>query len=170
VVSRPQALQSDKMGNNGMITVGLAAHRVEAIPFLKNLIADHEVIILEEPPHLLFQAMLKGKVPIPAYLEQIDPSFPIYSERIYHLLQACYRQGKLVTQIEPYLTKLNGIHESIEKGSKPTDLTHQPDTKAVYDAENMTFAETTRGVRETHRIPRLRCRTLRLICLNIICH
>lgn len=104
--------------------------------------------------------MLKGEIPIPAYLEQIDLSFPIYSERIYHLLQGCYRQGKLVAQIEPYLTKLNEIHELIEKGSKSTDLTHQPETKAVYEAENMafeallnyyqsvdkTFAETTQAV------------------------
>lgn len=45
----------------------------------------------------------------------------------------------MVTQIEPYLAKLNEIHESVEKGLKPADLTHQPETKAVYDAENMTF-------------------------------
>ncbi|HED00811.1 MAG TPA: hypothetical protein ENN18_10590 [Proteobacteria bacterium] len=143
-----------------MITIGLSAHRAEAIPFLKNVFARSDVIILEEPPHPSFQAMLEGEIPIPDYLEQIDLSFPIYSERIYHLLQGCYRQGKLVAQIEPYLTKLNEIHESIEKGSKPTDLTHQPETKAVYEAENMafeallnyyqsvdkTFAETTQAV------------------------
>jgi hypothetical protein len=122
-----------------MITIGLSAHRVEIIPFLKNIFTESDVIILEEPPHPSFQAMLEGEIPIPAYLEQIDLSFPIYSERIYHLLRDCHRQDKLVAQIEPYLTKLNEIHESIEKGSKPTDLTHQPETKAVYNAENMTF-------------------------------
>ncbi|MDQ7837531.1 MAG: hypothetical protein RDU59_03440 [Thermodesulfobacteriota bacterium] len=122
-----------------MITIGLSAHRAEAIPFLKNVFARSDVIILEEPPHPSFQTMLEGEIPIPGYLEQTDPSFPIYSGQIYHLLQDCYRRGKLVTQIEPYLAKLNEIHESVEKGLKPADLTHQPETKAVYDAENMTF-------------------------------
>jgi hypothetical protein len=122
-----------------MITIGLSAHRVEIIPFLKNIFTESDVIILEEPLYPSFHTMLEGEIPIPAYLEQIDLSFPIYSERIYHLLQGCYRQGKLVAQIEPYLAKLNEIHELIEKGSKPTALAHQSETKAVYNAENMTF-------------------------------
>jgi hypothetical protein len=143
-----------------MITIGLSAHRVEIIPFLKNIFTESDVIILEEPLYPSFQAMLEGEFPISAYLEQTDPSFPIYSGQLYHLLQDCYRRGKLLTQVEPYLAKLNEIHELIEKGSKSTDLTHQPETKAVYEAENMafeallnyyqsvdkTFAETTRAV------------------------
>ncbi|MEW6326245.1 MAG: hypothetical protein AB1487_01430 [Thermodesulfobacteriota bacterium] len=122
-----------------MITIGLSAHRVEAIPFLKNVFAESDVIILEEPPQPSFQAMLEGETPIPAYLEQTDPAFPIYSERAYHLLQNCHREGKTVIQIEPYLEKLNEIQARLEKGFKPADLTHQPETKAVYNAENMTF-------------------------------
>jgi len=139
VLYRPQVQRPGKTGNNYMITIGLSAHRAEAIPFLKNVFARSDVIILEEPPHPSFQAMLEGEILIPGYLEQTDPSFPIYSGQIYYLLQDCYRRGKLVTQIEPYLAKLNEIHESVEKGLKPADLTHQPETKAVYDAENMTF-------------------------------
>lgn len=123
-----------------MIAIGLAAHRVEAIPFLKNLIADHAVIILEEPPHLFFQAMLEGKISIPAYLEETELSFPIYSERAYHLLQDFYKQGKFIIQIEPYLAKLNEIYELLEKGMKPADLKLQPEMKSVYEAENITFA------------------------------
>lgn len=145
-----------------MITIGLSAHRVEAIPFLQDLMASHEVIVLEEPPQPSFPAILEGKFLISNYLRVTEPSFPIYSEKVYHLLQRYHQKGGLIIQVEPYLEKLSEIHCQIEEGLKPAEQAMQPEMKAVYDAENMafgallhyyqsadkTFEETTRAVME----------------------
>ncbi len=122
-----------------MITIGLSAHRVETIPFLKDIMAVQDAVILEEPSHPSFQTMLDEKVSVPDYVRTTEPSFPIYSEKVYPLLQRYHKEGKLVIQIEPYLEKLNEMQAWIEEGLKPTEQVLQPEMKAVYESENLTF-------------------------------
>ena len=40
-----------------MITIGFSSHRAEIIPFARQIMEQHQIIVLEEPPHPNFADM-----------------------------------------------------------------------------------------------------------------
>ena len=53
-----------------MITIGFSSHRAEIIPFARQIMEQHQIIVLEEPPHPNFADMLNGNLSIADYLMQ----------------------------------------------------------------------------------------------------
>jgi hypothetical protein len=59
-----------------MITIAFSSHRVETIPFARQMMEKHQIIVLEEPPHPKFTDMLNGNLSISQYLMETDIGFP----------------------------------------------------------------------------------------------
>lgn len=80
---------------------------------------ETETIILEEPKTTGFIEMLRGDVPVEAYLLQVDASFPLFSKNLCLALKKLFVQGKRIVQVEPYLDCLVKIHEFFAAGKAP---------------------------------------------------
>jgi len=120
---------------NSLITIGFSFHRVEAIPFAKKLMEDHNLIILEEAPNPAFAAMLDKKISIDAYVREEETEFPEFSNRHYKVLRRLYQKGKMIIQIEPYVEQLMRIHYLFSEGKNPSDILKIPGLKTVYETE-----------------------------------
>jgi len=118
-----------------MVTIGFSPHRVEALPFAREHMAIHQLIVLEEPPTPYFASMLQGDLSIADYLLKHDSAFPEFTKRMCLLLRDFHRSGKRVSQVEPYLEKLQQIHELFRTGKKPDEVMRTPSLKKVYMVE-----------------------------------
>ncbi|MEW6416976.1 MAG: hypothetical protein AB1480_02515 [Nitrospirota bacterium] len=123
------------MNNQQLITIGFSSHRVESLPFVRKLIEDHDVIIIEEAPNPRFVDMLNGKLTIEDYLSEEDTQFPEFSRRMYKLLQEFHPMGKKILQVEPYMERLMNIYKMFSEGEEPSDVLKIPETGKVYEAE-----------------------------------
>lgn len=99
-----------------------STHRPETLQITAELMAEHDTIFLEEPPHPHFFAMLEGRFSIDEYLMEQDLEYPEFSTQQYNLLQSLYQQGKKIQQIEPFLEQLIQIHFFFADGKGPDDL------------------------------------------------
>ena len=86
-----------------MITIGFSAHHVEALPFVREQMERHQVIVLEEPPSDNFDPMLRGDISIENYMMELDPGFPEFDRQLCGLLQELYNAGRRIVQIERHL-------------------------------------------------------------------
>lgn len=77
------------------ITLGLSVHRPEMIPFTADLMKQHKVIFLEEPPSEGFKEMLAGSLAVDDYLRPLDVEYPAFSRAMCHLLQKLKAAGNL---------------------------------------------------------------------------
>ena len=118
-----------------MITIGFSSHRAEIIPFARQIMEQHQVIVLEEPPHPNFADMLNGNLSIADYLMEIDIEFPEFDRLMCKEARRLHQKGKKLLQIEPYLERLLNIHEYFAQGMTPVDVLNMADLKAVYLAE-----------------------------------
>jgi hypothetical protein len=116
-------------------TLALATHRPESVNLAKWLMADHDAVILEEPPDDRFRRMLSGELAIDSYLERLDLEYPEFSRRMSETLREFHGAGKKLYQIEPFLEKLLNIHELFAEGGSPADLKVGTDLYKVYAAE-----------------------------------
>jgi len=118
-----------------MITIGFSSHRAEIIPFARQIMEQHQIIVLEEPPHPNFVNMLTGKLSIADYLMEMDIEFPEFDRLICDEVRRLHQMGKKLLQIEPYLERLLNIHEYFAQGMTPEDVLDMADLNAVYLAE-----------------------------------
>jgi len=118
------------------ITLCFGTHRIEHLPAVADLMAFHDMVILEEPYDPDFQALLNGKIPIDDYIAQGEFLFPRFQKRQYELLINLAADKKIL-QIDPYLEKLIAIHEFFADGGRPEDVS-SADDRAVYEAEKST--------------------------------
>jgi len=118
------------------LTIGLTPHRLEFLPATLSLMAEHQAIILEEPPHPNFLRFLRDEVPISAFIEEIEAGFPEYSERAYAALREFYQKGKVICQVEPYLEKQVLIRLLLEEGASPEEILKFPDLAKAYEIEH----------------------------------
>ena len=117
------------------ITLAFSPHRVEALPLADRLMRRHEAIILEEPEHPRFTAMLRKKLSIDAYLVETDPGFPRFARRSCELLRELYAEGKQILQIDPFMDRLLEIHDIFGAGGSPEDIREGSPHHPVYRAE-----------------------------------
>lgn len=118
-----------------MITIGFSSHRTEIIPFARQIMEQHQSIVLEEPPHPKFADMLNGNLSIADYLMETDIEFPEFDRLMCNELRRLHQKGKKLLQIEPYLERLLKIHDYFAEGSTPVDVLNMADLKTVYLAE-----------------------------------
>jgi hypothetical protein len=118
-----------------MITIGFSSHRAEIIPFARPVMEQHQIIVLEEPPHPKFADMLKGGLSITDYLMEIDTGFPEFERLMCKEVRWLHQKGKKLLQVEPYLERLLDIHEYFAGGMKPVEVLNMAHLKTVYLVE-----------------------------------
>ncbi|MGD9107034.1 MAG: hypothetical protein PVJ87_09385, partial [Desulfobacterales bacterium] len=118
-----------------MITIAFSSHRAEIIPLARQIMEQHQIIVLEEPPHPNFADMLNDNLSIDDYLMEIDIEFPEFDRLMCNEARRLHQKGKKLLQIEPYLERLLNIHEYFAQGMTPVDILNMADLKAVYLAE-----------------------------------
>lgn len=119
----------------GRITVGFVSHHLEALPRLREHMARHETVVLEEPPHPGFAAMLGGDLSLEDYLLEIDSEFPLFDRAMCEALRELHAAGRRILQVEPYLERLVEIHELFAGGKTVADIERSPSLREVYRAE-----------------------------------
>lgn len=118
-----------------MITIGFSSHHLEALPYIREHMEKHRVIVLEEPPSPHLQAMLDGGISISEYIMEFDSGFPEFDRQMCTLLQELHQKGARIIQVEPYLKKLLHIHELFADGKTAEEVRREPELKNVYQAE-----------------------------------
>jgi hypothetical protein len=118
-----------------MITIGFSSHRAEIIPYVRQMMDQHETIVLEEPPHPKFEDMLNGHLSIADYLMEIDIEFPEFERLMCKEAIRLHQKGKKLLQVEPYLERLLKIHEYFAEGVTPVEVQNMARLKAVYLSE-----------------------------------
>lgn len=123
------------------INIAFTAHRVEFLPSMIDFMKKNDIIILEEAPNSNFQRMLKGEMSIDSYIEEELFDFPQFSYHFYENLQALYKKGKIIIQIEPYIERLIKIYNIFSEGKEPKDIEKYPELREVYEAEKKATKE-----------------------------
>ena len=130
-----------------------ANHRPESLKFTELIMHRHQVIVLEEPPHPDFSAMLAGGVDLEAYLLEHDLEYHDFSLQQCLHLQHLHRAGTAIHQVEPFLQELLAIHEFFAAGHSPADLDPATLRYQVYLREKeatRTLIDYYRAVRSDH--------------------
>jgi hypothetical protein len=118
-----------------MITIGFSPHHAEVLPYARQQMERHQIIVLEEAPVPEFAAMLDGRLSIDEYMMTLDSGFPEFERLMCGLLRELHSEGRRVIQIEPYLETLLQIHEILASGKTPEDIVKDPRLVEVYGAE-----------------------------------
>jgi hypothetical protein len=118
-----------------LITVGFSAHHVEAIPYIRKEMEDHELVILEDAPSVRFRSMLRGEVSINDYIMEGDSGFPEFERSLCRVLRTLHHEGRRIIQVEPYLERLVRIHELFAEEKTPADVMAMAELGEVYLAE-----------------------------------
>jgi len=117
------------------ITVAFSTHRPETLGVAERLMADHDTIILEEPPTPGFDRMLTGELSIEEYLLPVDVEYPNYSRAACRMLRRLYNKAKRILQVEPYVEILLGIHDYFADGGSPEQISSHSPQYPVYACE-----------------------------------
>jgi hypothetical protein len=117
------------------ITFGFSPHRIEALPFMREQMEKHELIVLEDAPSPFFQDMLHGDMSIDEYVMEQAAEFPEFEKRLCVSLRDLHLAGKRVVQVEPYLERLLRIHDLFEGKATVDDVTADPELREIYLAE-----------------------------------
>ena len=118
------------------VFIGFSAHRLETIPFYKRVFAKSDIIILEDAPHPLFPSLLLGQLTPEQYVQSLDTDFPFFLTAQYKLLQAAYKEGKKIVQIEPYIERLLQMYQLLEEGKTPEEIAQLPLYQEIYTCEH----------------------------------
>lgn len=117
------------------MTVCYSTHRPETLELTSEAMKGHDAIILEEPPHPDFQAMLGGKLSIDEHLLSLDIEYPEFSKSQYQHLQKLFNEGKKILQIEPYFEHLYTVQLFFADGHSPEEIKTGTVLSTVYQAE-----------------------------------
>lgn len=85
------------------LSVGLSLHRPEMLPLICASMRRHDAIFLEEAVTPGFERMLRGELPVEAYLLPTDMEYPAFSRAMCLRLQALHAEGNAVFQVEPFI-------------------------------------------------------------------
>jgi len=118
-----------------LITIAYSGHRVEALQGAGPVMAQHGVVVLEEPPLPGFEEMLAGSESIDDYLELNAFEFPDHARRTCEMARELDLGGVRILQLEPYLETLDGIHDAFAAGTKPDEFEPGSLTETVYRVE-----------------------------------
>ncbi len=118
------------------LTIGLTPHRLEFLPATLELMAQHNTILLEEPPHPDFILLLRGELSVFEFIEEIEAGFPQYSQEAYGALKEFYKKGKIICQVEPYLEKQLLIRHLLDEGASPEEIMQFSDLAEAYQVEH----------------------------------
>ncbi len=124
-----------------LITIGFSTHRIETLPFAKQLMENHDIIILEEPYNPAFYEFLKDNLSLEEYLKTTDFWFPQFIKESCLILKEFYKKGKIIFQIEPYLEILAKIYQKITKEEKIEDILEDSELREIYLVENKTIGK-----------------------------
>lgn len=119
-----------------LITIGFSPHRIETLPFAKQLMENHDIIILEEPYNPAFYEFLEDNLSLKEYLKTVDFWFPQFIKESSLIIKELYKKGKIIFQIEPYLEKLIKIQQKIAREEKIENILNDPELKEIYWVEN----------------------------------
>lgn len=117
------------------LTIAFSSHRPETLPAAEKLMADHDHIVIEEPPTPEFRQMLDGTMSVAAFLQTADYEFPAFAEASCRMLRRLHQAGKGIHPCEPFMTRLVRIHEDFARGVRPADLPENGRRWPVYQAE-----------------------------------
>ncbi len=118
------------------IFIGFSAHRLETIPFYEKLFAKSDIIILEDAPHPLFPSLLLGQLTPEQYVQSLETDFPRFLTAQYKLLQAVYKKGKKIVQIDPYIERLLQMYQLLEEGKTPEEISQLSLYQEIYACEH----------------------------------
>jgi hypothetical protein len=113
----------------------LSNHRQESVELARQLMMQHDTVILEEAPEEGFEEMLTGRISTDSYLESLDMEYPDFSRAMCRMLRGFYGSGKKIYQIEPFMENLIEIHRRFADGWRPEDLESGTVMHWVYLAE-----------------------------------
>jgi hypothetical protein len=131
-------VESDGNDMISSYTIGFSTHRLESLPFARQEMAQHQAIVLEEPPSPTLEQVLDGQVPVEDYLWEMDAEFPEFGRSQIEILRELWQQGKTILQVEPYLERLVNIHELFARNISPDEVMRRIDLKEVYAMERAT--------------------------------
>ena len=117
------------------LTIGFSSHRPETLPLAERVMAEHDHIVIEEPPTPEFSRMLTGTLPVDDYVLTADYEFPAFAAAACRMLQRLKNDGKRIYPCEPFMTRLIRIHTLFGDGRRPSELTHDDQLGPVYRAE-----------------------------------
>jgi hypothetical protein len=123
-----------------LFTIGFSTHRLESLPFAREEMRQHEVIVLEEPPSPTLEKVFRGQDSVENYLWELDAEFPEFGRSQIKILLELWQQGKTILQVEPYLERLVSIHELFAGDTSPEEVMSREDLKEVYVTEKGTSA------------------------------
>ena len=118
------------------VTVGFSSHRPETLPYVAAWMRRHDIVVLEEPPNELFEKMLRRETSVDDYLADTDFEFPVFTRRSCELHRALHAEGKTILQVDPFLERLERIHDRFEEGWTPSRVKADPLLSEVYQAEH----------------------------------
>jgi len=117
------------------ITICYSTHRQETLGLTARIMQEHDVIILEEPPHADFAQVLTGNLEIKEHMLELDIDYPEFTAGQYRLLQQFFAAGKQTLQVEPYLENLLCIQYFFAEGHSPEGIKPNTTAYSVYCAE-----------------------------------
>lgn len=117
------------------LTLCYSTHRPEILDVTIDIMKEHDVIILEEPPHPQFQSMLAGETALDDYMLELDLEYPLFSRKYNSLLQNLFASNKYIFQVEPFLEYLERIHFFFADDHSPEDIDRHSVLYDVYQAE-----------------------------------
>lgn len=117
------------------LTLAFSSHRSETLPLAAALMAEHDIVVVEEPPRPEFDLMLRGELALPEYLLTADYEYPHFSEIACRMLQNLYQQGRRIVPCEPFMERLLRIHDHFGDGGRPEALAADADLWPVYQSE-----------------------------------
>jgi hypothetical protein len=123
-----------------MITIAFSTHRLEVLGKAEKLMAEHDTIALEEPPHPLFESMLRGEVAVEDYINETEYEFPRFAKASCELYRRIYSQGKLLVQVDPYMEYLAWIHDFFAGGGASDDIDPLSPIYRIYQLEKKATA------------------------------
>lgn len=133
------------------LTIAYANHRPETLPLSQSIMEEHELIILEEPPHQSFYEMLRGTIETEDYLLDQDIEYPAFSRQQCLLMQRLFRDGRKLLQVEPFIERLLEVQNFFADGNGPDDLDQSTVNYQVYLREKeatqtlINYYQTVRG-------------------------
>ncbi|MEN2974676.1 MAG: hypothetical protein ABDH32_03745 [Candidatus Caldarchaeales archaeon] len=116
------------------VKVVFLAHRVEFLKLLEEEIKGYHTLVLEEPDDENLKNFLNGYISLEEYVKLSNTGFPLYAVHQALLMKKLHSKGVEIIQIEPYLTIMEKIYQSIETG-KFEEYILDPNVKRVLEIE-----------------------------------
>ncbi len=118
------------------ILVTFLEHRIEYLKDFFDLAKRGDIIILEEPDFGIIDLLSKDILDIDFYIDFLYSEFSEYLREQYMYIKELVNSGKIVLQVEPYLTKLVELYHFIEMNIFNDALLYDDFLKYVHSVEN----------------------------------